>query len=71
MTIDKQFERFNVKIEHSKPLLHDSKAIPQNCLVEFIGLTSSAYAARDSYKYAACSFKTEEIEVVNDEQWKL
>lgn len=67
VAIEKQFERFNVKIEHSKPLFQDSKAIPQNCLVEFIGLTGSAYVAGDSYKYVACSFKAEGIEVVDDE----
>ncbi|MCW6663402.1 hypothetical protein NHG23_05845 [Aerococcaceae bacterium NML190073] len=67
VAIEKQFERFNVKIEHSKPLFQDSKAIPQNCLVEFSGLTGSVYIAGDSYKYVACSFKAEDIEVVEDE----
>lgn len=68
VAIDKQFERFNVKIEHSKPLFQDPKDIPQNCLVEFIGLTGNAYVAGDSYKYVACSFKAEGIEVVDDEE---
>ncbi|WP_213496174.1 hypothetical protein [Lactococcus formosensis] len=67
VAIEKQFERFNVKIEQSKPLFQDSKSIPQNCLVEFLGLTGSAYVAGDSYKYVACSFKAEGIEVVDDE----
>lgn len=67
VAIEKQFEHFNVKIEHSKPLFSDSKAIPQNCLVEFSGLTGSAYVAGDNYKYVACSFKAESIEVVEDE----
>ena len=67
VAIEKKFERFSVKIEHSKPLFQDSKAIPQNCLVEFLGLTCSAYVAGDSYKYVACSFKAEGIEVVDDE----
>lgn len=67
VAIEKQFERFNVKVKHSKPLFQDSKEIPQNCLVEFIGLTGSAYVAGDSYKYVACSFKAEGIEVVDDE----
>ncbi|VKB85167.1 Uncharacterised protein [Streptococcus pneumoniae] len=68
VAIEKQFERFNVKIEHSKSLFQDSKDIPQNCLVEFIGLTGSAYVAGDNYKYVACSFKAEGIEVVDDEE---
>lgn len=68
VAIEKQFERFSVKIEHQKPLFLDSKSIPQNCLVEFIGLTGSAYVAGDSYKYVACSFKAERIEVVDDEE---
>ncbi|RJU03593.1 hypothetical protein, partial [Klebsiella pneumoniae] len=68
VAIEKQFERFSVKIEHQKPLFLDSKSIPQNGLVEFIGLTGSAYVAGDSYKYVACSFKAERIEVVDDEE---
>ncbi|HEL1739614.1 TPA: hypothetical protein U1032_000584 [Streptococcus suis] len=67
VAIEKQFERFNVKIEHAKPLFQDSKAIPQNCIVEFLGLTGSTYVAGDNYKYVACSFKAEGIEVVDDE----
>lgn len=68
VAIEKQFERFNVKVEHSKPLFQDSKAIPQNCLVEFLKLTGSVYVAGDNYKYVACSFKAEGIEVVDDEK---
>lgn len=59
VAIEKQFERFSVKIEHQKPLFLDSKSIPQNCFVEFSGLSGSAYVA--------CSFKAEGIEVVDDE----
>lgn len=67
VAIEKEFERFNVKIEQSKPLFSDSKVIPQNCLVEFIGLTGSTYVSGDSYKYVACSFKAEEIKVITNE----
>ena len=37
-------------------------------MVEFLGLTGSVYVAGDSYKYVACSFKAEGIEVVDDEE---
>lgn len=67
VAIEKKFERFSVKIEHSKPLFQDSKVIPQNCLVEFLDLTGSVYIAGENYKYVACSFKAEGIEVVDDE----
>ena len=34
VAIEKQFEHFNVKIEHSKPLFQEPKNIPQNCMIE-------------------------------------
>ena len=68
VAIEKQFERFNVKIEQAKPLFPDSHSSPQNCLAEFSELTGNAYVAGDSYKYMACSFKAEGIEIVDDEE---
>lgn len=67
VAIEKQFERFVVKIENVKPLFTDSKVIPQNCFVEFSGLAGSVYVAGDSYKYVACSFKADGVEVIEDE----
>ena len=68
IAVEKKFERFLVKISNSKPLFEDSDSIPQNCQVEFKGLTGSAYIAGDNYKYVACSFKADSIEVIDDEQ---
>ena len=67
VALEKQFERFNVKIEGTEPLYKDVKKIPQNCQVEVENLSAVAYIAGDAYKYVACSFKAESILEVDDE----
>lgn len=53
IAVERKFERFLVKIPNSKPLFKDSDSIPQNCQVEFKGLTGSVYIAGDNYEYVA------------------
>lgn len=67
VALEKQFERFNVKIEGDTPLFKESNMIPQNCQVEFEKLSGNAYVAGDKYKYVACSFNAENIfKIEND-----